>query len=76
LICSVSRLTQKVDQVAFEVQEAQLEHGEQADGARSDNGDIGFNWPAVGGRGLDGRGSHVIQHLTSCIGWENVVLIV
>ena len=34
---------QNIDQVAFEIQEAQLEHGEQADRARADNGDIGFD---------------------------------
>ena len=38
-----ARPVQDVDQMAFEVQQPQLEHGEQADGARADDGDIGFD---------------------------------
>ena len=63
---------QDVDQVAFEVEQAQLKHGEQADGARADNGDIR----------LDGLGSHVRRSLGSdftpklCIGWKTSFLYV
>ena len=37
-----------VHQMAFQIEQPQLEHGEQADGARADDGDVGF----------DGGGSH------------------
>ena len=39
-----TRPVENVDQVALEVQQAQLEHGEQADRSRADNDDIGFNY--------------------------------
>ncbi len=50
---------QNVDQVALQIQQSQLEHGEQTDGAGADNGNIGF----------DGGSSHsqylwCIPHLT------------
>ena len=38
-----ARPVEDVDQMAFEIQQPQLEHGEQADGARADDGDIGFD---------------------------------
>ena len=38
-----ARPVQDVDQVALEIQQPQLEHGEQADGAGADDGDIGFD---------------------------------
>ena len=38
-----ARPVQDVDQMAFEIQQPQLEHGEQADGACADDGDICFN---------------------------------
>ena len=50
-----ARPVQDVDQMAFEIQQPQLEHGEQADGARADNGDICFDRRAQG-----------YSHLTSC----------
>ena len=38
-----ARPVEDVDQMAFEIQQPQFEHGEQADGARADDGDIGFD---------------------------------
>ena len=42
-----ARPVQDVDQMAFEIEQPQLEHGEQADGAGADDGDIGFDGAAV-----------------------------
>ena len=38
-----ARTVQDIDEMAFEIQQSQLEHGEQADGARANNDDIGFD---------------------------------
>ena len=45
-----ARPVENVDQMAFEIEQPQLEHREQADGARADNDDICFN---RGGSGHD-----------------------
>ena len=42
-----ARPVEDVDQMAFEIEQPKLEHGEQADGARADNGDIGFDGAAA-----------------------------
>ena len=56
---------QDIDQMAFQIEQPQFEHGEQADGARADNGDISFD-----------RGRHAdVSHLSSCKGWKSDVLI-
>src|SRR5579863_988919 len=39
-----ARAVENVDEVALEVEQAQLKHGEQADGARADDGDICLEW--------------------------------
>ena len=39
-----------IHQMAFQIEQPQLEHGEQANGARADDGDIGFNGGASGDR--------------------------
>ena len=38
-----ARPVEDVDQMAFEIEQPQLEHREQADGAGADDGDIGFD---------------------------------
>ena len=38
-----ARPVEDVDQMAFEIEQPQLEHGEQADGAGADNDDVGFD---------------------------------
>ena len=42
-----ARPVQDVDQMAFEIEQTQFEHGEQADGAGADDGDIGFDGGGV-----------------------------
>jgi hypothetical protein len=44
-----ARPVEDVDQMAFEVEQPQLEHGEQADRPRADDGHIGFD--GLGSRG-------------------------
>ena len=38
-----ARPVENVDQMAFEIQQSQFEHREQADGAGSDDDDVGFD---------------------------------
>ena len=42
-----ARPVQDVDQMAFEIEQPQLEHGEQADRAGADDDDIGFDGASV-----------------------------
>ena len=53
-----ARPVEDVDQMAFEIEQAQLEHREQADGPRADNGYICLNRRAQG-----------YSHLNAWNGW-------
>ena len=55
-----ARPVEDVDQVALQVQQPQLEHGEQADGAGADDHDIGLDRLAFSGR--DGFVGHALVH--------------
>ena len=46
-----------VDQMAFQIQQSELEHGEQADGTGADNDDIGLD----GGRFRVRHGAHIVH---------------
>ena len=61
---------QNVDQMAFEIEQPQLEDGEQADGTCADNGDISFDGGSHSLSGPQG-GGNAIPHLSSCSDWKN-----